>query len=320
MGEGALDRKQWIEERLELLAENFSISVGGFSILENHLHVLCRLDPDDASRWKPKEVLRRWIAIYPPPKLALDDPKVVKQWIKQQVKDKKRVKVLHKRLTNLGWFMKSLKEPLARMANKADGCSGAFWASRYKSIAILDDEALLATSTYIDLNPVAAGIAETPENSPHTSLKQRVDHAKNQGELDRLGAALNGSVAGSQASGNIEQDHWLVPIEDRRVDNNSETTSNREGMLGSFSLGNYLMLVDYTGRLYRQGKVRMNGAIKDVFDRLGISNESWSARIKNMLISRDLRGSFFAADPGAVRDLSAKRGKRIVNLSPQLAG
>jgi hypothetical protein len=32
---------------------------------------------------------------------------------------------------------------------------------RYKSIAILDEESLLATAAYIDLNPVAAGVSPT---------------------------------------------------------------------------------------------------------------------------------------------------------------
>ena len=41
--------------------------------------------------------------------------------------------------------MKCLKEPLARMANKEDGCKGTFFEGRYKSIAILDEEALLTT-------------------------------------------------------------------------------------------------------------------------------------------------------------------------------
>jgi REP element-mobilizing transposase RayT len=43
-GEGVTHRKAWIEARLELLAKHFAISVCGFAILDNHLHVLCRLD------------------------------------------------------------------------------------------------------------------------------------------------------------------------------------------------------------------------------------------------------------------------------------
>jgi putative transposase len=49
LGEGAGNRKQWIENRLEELAEIFAIAVGGFSVMDNHLHVLVRLDPDVAT-------------------------------------------------------------------------------------------------------------------------------------------------------------------------------------------------------------------------------------------------------------------------------
>jgi REP element-mobilizing transposase RayT len=49
LAEGTLDRKQRLENRLRELAESFAVSVGGFSILDNHLHVLVRLDPAQAA-------------------------------------------------------------------------------------------------------------------------------------------------------------------------------------------------------------------------------------------------------------------------------
>ncbi len=49
LGEGETDRKQWIENRLEELAEIFSVAVAGFSVLDNHLHVLVRLDAEVAA-------------------------------------------------------------------------------------------------------------------------------------------------------------------------------------------------------------------------------------------------------------------------------
>jgi hypothetical protein len=91
-GEGFEHRKQWIEERLQPLAESFAVAVCGFAVMDNHLHVLARLDPDAATAWTDEEVVMRWLAVYPP----------------------------------LGWFMKSLKEPLARLANKEDDCKGTF--------------------------------------------------------------------------------------------------------------------------------------------------------------------------------------------------
>jgi REP element-mobilizing transposase RayT len=49
LGVGENDRKEWIERRLQELAEIFAAAVGGFSVLDNHLHVLVRLDPDVAA-------------------------------------------------------------------------------------------------------------------------------------------------------------------------------------------------------------------------------------------------------------------------------
>ena len=64
--EGESDRKQWIENRLEELAQVFAVSVGGFTVLDNHLHVLVRLDPKVAAEWTDEEVVRRWGRLYPP--------------------------------------------------------------------------------------------------------------------------------------------------------------------------------------------------------------------------------------------------------------
>ena len=47
-GEGPFNRKAWIENRLEELAQIFAVTVGGFSVMDNHLHLLLRLDPDVA--------------------------------------------------------------------------------------------------------------------------------------------------------------------------------------------------------------------------------------------------------------------------------
>jgi hypothetical protein len=56
------------------------------------------------------------------------------------------------RLQNLGWFMKCLKEPLSRLANQQDKTRGTFFEGRFKSVAVLDDEALLTIGVYIDLS------------------------------------------------------------------------------------------------------------------------------------------------------------------------
>jgi hypothetical protein len=111
-------------------------------------------------------------------------------------------------------------------------------ATRFKSIAILDEEALLTVAAYIDLNPVAAGVAALPESSPHTSIKERVDHVVAAGKLENVEAIRKGSVAAQQVSEGVENGCWLIPIEDHRCQGGT-----REGFKEGFTLGQYLMLV-----------------------------------------------------------------------------
>jgi hypothetical protein len=191
----------------------------------------------------------RWGRLFPPRDKYRRPLSVTKEWLKSRLKDAKWVAAIRARLQSLSWFMKCLKEPLSRMANRQDKVRGAFFEQRFKSVAVLDEEALLATCAYIDLNPVAAGIVEVPEESPHTSVTTRVDHVKAQGRTGDLKAAEQGSVAGSAASAGLEESIWLCPIEDRR-----RLDSSREGMLKCISLGSDLLVVDYTGRLVRDGK------------------------------------------------------------------
>jgi REP element-mobilizing transposase RayT len=302
-GEGFEHRKQWIEQRLETLASCFAVSVCGFAVMDNHLHILVRLDADAVNGWSAEEVVRRWLAAYPPKSVSGEEIDVSPTWIEQQAQDKQRVAILRARLASLGWFMKALKEPLARMANKEDDCKGTFWESRYKSIAILDEEALLATCAYIDLNPVAAGVATGPEGSPHTSVQQRVQHAQAKGQLKELKASCSGSVAGSRAAGDLEEDLWLCPVEDRR-----RQGARREGMLEGFSLGSYLVLMDYTSRLCRQSKARVSREVASILERLGTSAEVWGQRIQKLLGKARLLGSYFCTDRQRLRDLACRRG------------
>ena len=210
--------------------------------------------------------------------------------------------------------MKCLKEPLSRLVNRQEKVQGAFFEGRFKSLAILDDGALLAVGAYIDLNPVAAGIAEAPETSKYTSIRQRVEHVEAQGQTAQLEAAGHGSVpsAGSRAAQRpaLEDSLWLCPIEDRR-----RLDSSREGMLEGFSLGSYLLLVDYTGRLFRTGKATISAELAGIFDRLGSSAESWRARLEK-LRTRRLFGRFFAASREKLREAAARlNARRVGNLA-----
>jgi hypothetical protein len=310
LGEGESDRKLWIGNRLQELSGIFSIAVGGFSIMDNHLHVLARLDPEVAAGWSDEEVVRRWGRLYPPRDKKRKPLPVTQLWIEDRLKHPEWVATARARLQSLSWFMKCLKEPLARLANLQDKVRGFFFEGRFKSVAILDEESLLATCAYIDLNPVAAGIAQVPEASTYTSIKERVDHVKAQGRTEDLKAASEGSVAGSKASAGLEESHWLCPIEDRR-----RLDSTREGMMEGFSLGSYLLLVDYSGRLFREGKAMISREVAEILERIGTTAETWQARLEKLSEGR-LLGRFLAASRQRLREVTQRLGlRRAVNLA-----
>jgi hypothetical protein len=310
LGGGLADRKQWFEDRLEELAQVFAVGVGGFSVMDNHVHVLARLDPEIAANWTDDEVVRRWGCLYPPRDKSRKPLPISEEWVQGRLKDIPWVAKTRERLQSISWFMKCLKEPISRRANRADKCRGAFFEARFKSVAILDEGALLATSTYIDLNPVAAKVAEVPETSEHTSIKRRVDHIKAQDATAQLEAAKGGSVAGSQAASGLEEGLWLCPIEDRRP-----LGSTRPGMFEGLSIGSYLLLVDYTGRLFREGKASISADLAGILDRIGSSAEGWQARMEKLKNGRSF-GRFFAASREKLREIAQRlKVRHLVNFA-----
>ena len=309
LGEGDDNRKLWLENRLAELAEIFAVAVGGFSVMDNHLHVLLRLDPDVAQAWSDLEVVQRWGRLFPPRDKSSQPMPVTQHWIQSRLEDVQWIATVRQRLQNLGWFMKCLKEPLSRLANRQDKTRGTFFEGRFKSVAVVDEEALLKICVYIDLNPVAAKVTKTPETGAFTSIKQRVEHVEAQGKTAELAAAESGSVAGSHASAGLEESLWLCPIEDRRG-----LDSPREGMMQGFPLGSYVKLVEYTGRLFRQGKASISAELAAIFERLGLSAEIWRIGMEKLRGDR-LLGRFFAASRVKLREIAQRLGVRhLVNL------
>ncbi len=62
----------------------------------------------------------------------------------------------------------------------------------------------------------------------------------------------------------LEQDHWLIPIEDRRG-----TGAEREGFFEGLSVMNYLKLIDEAARKPRANKVNLSLEVAGIIERLG---------------------------------------------------
>lgn len=163
-------RRQWIVDRLSFLSRAFAIDVYAYAIMDNHWHVVLHVEPNRTANWSDEEVSQRWRSIYEwrqtgrtnvPEDCTIASQQKVKRW--------------RERLGSVSWFMKSVNEPLARIANAEDKCKGHFWEGRFGSTVLLDDPAVLAAMAYVDLNPIKAGITKLLEESDFTSIKSRLE-------------------------------------------------------------------------------------------------------------------------------------------------
>ena len=186
-------RKAWLEERIVELAGLFAVAVHAYAVMSNHVHVVVETDPEAPQRWSDEEVARRWLALCPGGEES-DVP--LEARIAHLAACPERLEELRRRLGSLSWFMRCLKEPIARRANREDGCTGRFWEGRFATQALLDDAALLACMVYVDLNPVRAGVVETPETARHTSVRRRAQAAPI--SLKEPLAPVLGSVPGAR--------------------------------------------------------------------------------------------------------------------------
>jgi hypothetical protein len=83
-----------------------------------------------------------------------------------------------------------------------------------------------------------------------------------------------------------------------------------------FSLGYYLLLVDYTGRLFREGKATISREVAEILQRIGSSGESWQTRLEQLKRRGGrLLGRFFAVTRGRLRAVAKQCGvHHLANL------
>jgi len=264
-------RRAWIEDRVRVLSSLFSIDLCAYAVMSNHYHLVVKLNPGESDDWSDDEVLQRWTALFRGPLLVQRHRAGESLSHDEQDTVRSIAAVYRNRLGSLSWFMKCLNEPIARQANAEDGCTGHFWEARFHSQPLCSEQALLTAMAYVDLNPIRAQLAETPETSDYTSIKARL-----QGDYRRHTRV--GSVVRMLERGELH--HFDSPIRPLLG------FSNRlNGMYGIRQAGNalpmrvkdYLRLVDTTGRLVARGKHgRIDPALATILDRIGLSPAQWT--------------------------------------------
>ena len=132
LGEGDHNRREWLENRLEELAEIFAVAVGGFAVMHNYLHVLLRLDPEVAQGWSDLEVVQRWGRLFPPRDKFRQPIPVTDQWVQSHLGDAQWIATARQRL---GFTAESCRDTMGNL--RGERLLGRiFAASRIKLRAI----------------------------------------------------------------------------------------------------------------------------------------------------------------------------------------
>ena len=247
-------RKQWVLERLARLSQAFAVDVCSYAIMSNHYHLVVRVDQQRAKAWSTEEVIERWGLIFKIPPLIRRHQSGEATAIEREAAEV-ILSTWRLRLHDVSWYMRCLNEYLARRANAEDQCRGRFWESRFKSQALLDDTGLVTAMAYVDLNPVRAGIAATPEASDFTSVKARVDAREMTTQLPVATPSLK-----------------LLPFRER--DSGLPCLP--------FTFKDYLQLLDWTGRQIRRGKRgHIDATQPPILERLQIDHNAWRGMMES---------------------------------------
>lgn len=63
-GQSFEHRRAWVEDKLLKLSAVFAIDVCAYAVMNNHYHVVLRIDEAQANQWSMDEVLMRWHTLY----------------------------------------------------------------------------------------------------------------------------------------------------------------------------------------------------------------------------------------------------------------
>jgi hypothetical protein len=223
--------------------------------MSNHYHLVLYINKKQVDSLSDLEVIERWRRIY-------KGPDIIERFVNGESLGKEQLELVagfvqkwRDHLEDISWFMKSLNEPIARHANLEDGCTGHFWEGRFKSQALLDEQALLTCMAYVELNPLRAMMAESPEESDFTSIKQRIEEIPTINEPQK---SSDGVARGSLLLKEfVKEGHQLqdeIPYHYRE----------------------YLELVDWSGRVIRDDKRGViDHRLPPILTRLGIDPEQW---------------------------------------------
>ena len=142
-----------------------------YCMMANHFHLLIRVPA--ARELSDSELLQRTEGFYGKRGLL---SALAREGIEKQGRIDPQVRqTLLGRMGDVSVFMKEFKQRFSRWFNRHSDRFGTLWAERFKSVLVEDcPRALQTVASYIDLNPVRAGLVEDPKEYRHSGYAAAV--------------------------------------------------------------------------------------------------------------------------------------------------
>ncbi|TRY15525.1 transposase [Shewanella hanedai] len=257
-------RRGWIVDKIKALSTIFCIDICAYAVMSNHYHLVLKIDLNEANALSHRDVISRWQQLFHGNEVASKYMKGEGLIEGEQILLDGLIAEWQERLSSISWFMRCLNEEVARKANREDECKGAFWEGRFKSQALLDEQAVLACMMYVDLNPIRAGIADSLQTSDFTSIQERIT------ELNTTRNTEEKALKTKDMAVTIT----VMPLKALAEFDGAAHQGTQSGI--PFHFSDYLQLIDWTGRAIRHDKKGfIDSSRPKLLCELGISSDAW---------------------------------------------
>ena len=143
---GDVEKEQFVRI-LKRVAGFYCVRIVAYQVMSNHFHLLLQSPEIEPS---PEETVRRYEAFHKGKRKLLPDSGLCKTW--------------QGRLRDVSWCMRHLQHLYTAWFNRTRDVRrrGPLWAGRFKNTVLDTGEALWACWTYLERNPVRAGMVADP--------------------------------------------------------------------------------------------------------------------------------------------------------------
>ncbi len=172
------EEKEFFRLAMRKLEAFTGVRVLTYCVMSNHWHAL--LEVPSSTDMDNEELFERIHAFYPKQRakaIIQDFERAIKHaadtgcdvWLNEL-----RQQYLS-RMCDLSIFVKELKERFSKWYNRRNHRRGTLWEERFKSVLVENSETAISTmASYIDLNPVRAGLVNDPRNYRHCGYAEAV--------------------------------------------------------------------------------------------------------------------------------------------------